>query len=56
MFKRKLHWKRPLFYLLLPIFIVMAFLGFPLPVPPPPAIKQGQEQSAPGAKQDKRAE
>lgn len=46
-FKKKLTWKRPLFYLLLPIFLVMAFLGFPLPVAPPPEIKARQEESAP---------
>jgi hypothetical protein len=45
MMKQKLNWKRPLFYLLLPIFFVMIFLGFPLPVAPPPAIKPSQEQS-----------
>jgi hypothetical protein len=42
----KLNWKRPLFYLLLPIFLVMVFVGFPLPLAPPPALKAGQEQSA----------
>lgn len=46
LFKKKLTWKRPLFYLLLPIFFVMAFLGFPLPVAPPPATKARQEESA----------
>ncbi len=45
MLKQKLNWKRPLFYALLPIFFVMAFLGFPLPVAPPPAIKPAQEQT-----------
>ena len=45
MFKQKLNWRRPLFYLLLPVFFVMAFLGFPLPMAPPPATKPGQEQS-----------
>ncbi len=43
--KHKLNWKKPLFYLLLPILLIMVFLGFPLPVAPPPAIKAGQEQS-----------
>jgi len=46
MLKQKLNWKRPLFYLLLPIFLVMVFLGFPLPVAPPPATKPAQEQTA----------
>mgnify|MGYP003482789153 CR=1 FL=1 len=45
MMKHKLNWKRPLFYLLLPIFFVMVFLGFPLPVAPPPALKPSQEQT-----------
>lgn len=45
MLKQKLNWKRPLFYVLLPIFFVMAFLGFPLPVAPPPATKPAQEQT-----------
>ena len=45
MLKQKLNWKRPLFYVLLPIFFVMAFLGFPLPVAPPPATKPAQEQA-----------
>lgn len=45
MMKEKLNWKRPLFYALLPIFLVMVFLGFPLPVAPPPATKPSQEQS-----------
>ena len=50
MLKRKLTWKRPLFYLILPIFIVMVFLGFPMPVPPPPETKAGQAQSTPADK------
>lgn len=45
MLKQKLNWRRSLFYLLLPIFLIMVFLGFPLPVAPPPAIKPGQEIS-----------
>lgn len=45
MLKQKLNWRRPLFYLLLPILLIMVFLGFPLPVAPPPAIKPGQEIS-----------
>lgn len=44
MLKEKLHWKRPLFYVLLPVFFVMAFLGFPIPVAPPPATKPAQEE------------
>ena len=45
MMKEKLNWRRPLFYLLLPIFFVMVFLGFPLPVAPPPALRPAQEQT-----------
>jgi hypothetical protein len=47
MIMRKLNWKRPLFYLLLPVFFIMVFLGFPIPIPPPLAIKSRQEESAP---------
>jgi len=42
-----LHWKRPLFYALVPILIFLAFVGFPPPFAPPRATKPGQEQSAP---------
>jgi hypothetical protein len=45
MLKSKLNWRRPLFYLLLPVLLVMVFLGFPLPVAPPPATRPAQEQS-----------
>jgi hypothetical protein len=54
MSKAKTHWKKPVFYLLLPIFFVMIFLGFPLPVAPPPATKERQEESAPEVKKKKR--
>lgn len=54
MLKQKLNWRRPLFFLLLPIFLVMVFLGFPLPVAPPPAIKPAQEQTAVVKKKKKR--
>jgi len=47
MLKQKLNWKRPLFFCLLPIFLVMIFLGFPMPVAPPPATKAKQEESVP---------
>ena len=47
MMKFTLSWKRPLFYLLLPVFLVMIFLGFPIPLPPPQATKSRQEESAP---------
>ncbi|MFC5459469.1 hypothetical protein [Massilia niabensis] len=45
MLKRQLNWKRPLFFLLLPVFLIMIFLGFPMPVAPPPATKPAQEIS-----------
>ena len=45
MLKQKLNWKRPLFFLLLPVFLIMIFLGFPMPVAPPPATKPAQEIS-----------
>jgi len=54
MLKQKLNWRRPLFFLLLPILLIMVFLGFPLPVAPPPAIKPGQEIST-TVKKKKRA-
>ena len=40
--------------MLLPIFFVMAFLGFPLPVAPPPATKPAQEQTQVVKKKKKR--
>jgi hypothetical protein len=54
MMKQKLNWRRPLFYLLLPIFFIMVFLGFPLPVAPPPSTKPGQEISTTIKKKKKR--
>jgi hypothetical protein len=51
----KLNWKRPLFYCLLPVFLVLAFVGFPPPFAPPPRIKPSQEMSAPAEKK-KRAQ
>jgi hypothetical protein len=42
-----LNWKRPLFYCLLPVFIVMVFVGFPPPLAPPWPTKPRQEQSVP---------
>lgn len=40
-----LNWKKPLVYLLLPILIFLAFVGFPPPFAPPRATKPSQEQS-----------
>ena len=54
MLKNKLNWKRPLFFLLLPIFFVMVFLGFPIPVAPPPAARPVQEQTVVVKKKKKR--
>lgn len=42
-----LNWKRPLFYLLLPIILYICFLGFPPPFPPPRPTKPAQEQGVP---------
>ena len=49
----KLNWRRPLFYCLLPLLIILVFVGFPPPFAHPPAIKQGQEQSDPDEKKRK---
>lgn len=46
----KLNWKKPLFYCLLPIFLVLAFVGFPPPFAPLQRTKPGQEQSVPAEK------
>jgi hypothetical protein len=40
-----LNWKKPLFYILLPILIFLCFVGFPPPFAPPQATKPKQEQS-----------
>jgi hypothetical protein len=45
--KIELNWKRPLFYLVLPVLVFLAFVGFPPPFAPPAAIRPSQEQSAP---------
>jgi hypothetical protein len=42
-----LHWRKPLFYLLLPILVFLAFVGFPPPFPPVRPAKAVQEQAAP---------
>ena len=56
MMKQKLNWKRPLFFMLLPIFLIMIFLGFPLPMAPPPSTKPRQEESQVVKRKKKRAE
>lgn len=40
-----LNWKRPPFYLLLPVLLFLAFVGFPPPFAPPLSTKARQEQS-----------
>ena len=49
----KLSLRRPLFYVLIPILIVLAFVGFPPPFAPPMRSKPGQEQSVPADKKTK---
>ena len=39
-----IHWKKPLFYLVLPILVFLCFVGFPPPVAPARATKPAQEQ------------
>jgi hypothetical protein len=43
----KLSLKRPLFYILIPVLLVMAFVGFPPPIAPLLRTKPEQEQSVP---------
>ena len=45
--KVDLNWKKPLFYLLLPVLLFLCFVGFPPPFSPPRATKAAQEQSVP---------
>ena len=40
-----LNWKKPLFYVLLPILVFLCFVGFPPPFAPPRATNPAQEQS-----------
>ncbi len=49
-----LHWRRPLFYLLLPVLLVMAFVGFPPPLAPPRGSRPPQEQSEPANESQRR--
>lgn len=50
----KLNWRRPLFYFLLPLLFVLAFVGFPPPFAPPLRTKPAQEQSVPADKVNKK--
>lgn len=43
----KLSLKRPLFYILIPVLLVLAFVGFPPPIAPWLKTKPEQEQSVP---------
>ncbi len=45
-----MRFKRLLFYCLLPIAVVLALVGFPMPVAPRQATKAAEEQSAPADK------
>ena len=45
--KIELNWRRPLFYVVLPILLFLAFVGFPPPFAPPRATRPSQEQSTP---------
>ena len=45
--KIDLNWKKPLFYLLIPVLVFLCFVGFPPPFAPPRATKPAQEQSIP---------
>ncbi|MBI2751703.1 MAG: hypothetical protein HYX43_20810 [Burkholderiales bacterium] len=47
MLNHAFNWKRPLFYCLIPLFIFLAFIGFPPPFAPPGVTKPKQEQSVP---------
>jgi hypothetical protein len=50
----KLSLKRPLFYILIPVLLVMAFVGFPPPIAPLLRTKPEQEQSVPADKEVKK--
>jgi hypothetical protein len=50
----KLNWKKPLLYFLLPIFLILAFVGFPPPFAPPYRTKPSQEQSVQADKKTSR--
>lgn len=52
--KLKLSLRRPLFYCLLPVFLVLAFVGFPPPFAPPQRTKPSQEQSVPAENHQQR--
>jgi hypothetical protein len=43
--KINFHWKRPLFYVLLPVLIFLCFVGFPPPFAPARSTRPAQTQS-----------
>ena len=47
-----LNWKKPLFYVLIPILLFLCFVGFPPPFAPARATKPAQEQSVPAEKKE----
>ncbi|MFM2119416.1 MAG: hypothetical protein RL722_884 [Pseudomonadota bacterium] len=40
-----ISWKKPLFYLVLPLLVFLCFVGFPPPFAPPQATRPSQEQA-----------
>lgn len=52
--KIDLNWRKPLFYILLPVLFFLAFVGFPPPFAPLRPIKPSQEQSEPAQGQAKK--
>lgn len=49
-----LNWKRPLVYGLIPILVLLAFVGFPPPFAPSRALRPSQEQAEPADKKAKK--
>jgi len=47
-----LNWKRPLFWFALPVLVLICFVGFPPPFPPPRNIRPAQEQAVPADEVD----
>ncbi|QJR13525.1 hypothetical protein DSM104440_00309 [Usitatibacter palustris] len=50
----KINWKRPLTYLLIPVALVLVFIGVMPPFPPSRPTKPGQEQSTPAEEQNRK--
>jgi hypothetical protein len=51
-----LNWKRPLFWIVIPILLFICFCGFPPPFPPLRETRPAQEQSVRGENDDVDAE